>query len=89
MAKGLEAVKHALKQEFEGIEIHEEVDSVNHEFVLNFDIETLPYQVRVSMAYDEDYGSGQVDTDLTKLPIMLLRSSSGKVRVFRRGISSI
>ncbi|HTV56011.1 MAG TPA: hypothetical protein VMI06_14000 [Terriglobia bacterium] len=89
MGKGLEAVKHALKQEFEGIEIHEEVDTVNSEFILNFEVETLPYQVRVSMAYDEDYGSGQVDTDLTKLPIMLLRSGSGKVRVFRRGMSSI
>lgn len=89
MARGLEAVKRALKQEFEGIEIHEEVDGVNHEFILTFDVETFPYQVRVSMAYDQDYGSGQVDTDLAKLPIMLLRSSSGKVRVFRRGIISI
>jgi hypothetical protein len=88
MAEGLDAVKAALKADFGEIEIHEDHDIDTKEFILSFEFNLLPYQVRVTKEYDNDYASGQVNRDLTQLGTMLRASNSGKVHVFRRGIIS-
>ena len=88
MAQGLDAIKSALARDFGNIEIQEDYDIDTREHVLRFEADLLPYQVRVTQEYDDDYESGQVNQDLTQLRSFLRGSNSGKIRVFRTGIIS-
>ena len=88
MAQGLDAVKAALRRDFGKIEIHQDFDIRRREFILSFGANLLLYQVRVSADFDDDYASGQVNIELSRLGPILQASQSGKVRVFSTGIIS-
>jgi len=88
MAQGLDAVKAALIRDFGKIEIQQDHDIDTQDSILNFEVDLLPYQVRVTHEYDNEYASGQLNVDLSQLGSILRASNSGKVRVFRGGIIS-
>jgi hypothetical protein len=88
MAQGLDAVRAALIRDFGEIEIHENYDVDTGDSILSFEVDSLPYQVRVTHEYDNDYASGQLNVDLSQLVYAVRASKSGKVKVFRGGVIS-
>ncbi|MBS1852314.1 MAG: hypothetical protein JST79_15515 [Acidobacteria bacterium] len=89
MAAGVDAVKAQLIRDFGAIEIHEYHDANTLDTVLDFDADKgLPYKVRVTREYDDDYASGQLNIPLDGLGATLRASASGKVRILRNGIIS-
>ena len=88
MAQGLDAVKAALIRDFGEIEIQGNYDIDTKDRILSFEANLLPYQVRITAEYDDDYASGQVNIDLTQLSAILRASNSGKVCVSRKAIIS-
>lgn len=89
MAAGVDAVKAQLIRDFGPIEIHESHDANTKDTVLDFEADKgLPYKVRVTREYDDDYASGQLNVPLDGLGATLRASASGKVRIFTNGIIS-
>jgi hypothetical protein len=89
MGAGVDAVKAQLVQDFGAIEIHEGHDASTKDTLLDFQADKgLPYKVRVTREYDDDYGSGQLNVPLDGLGATLRASASGKVRIFTKGIIS-
>jgi hypothetical protein len=89
MAAGVDAVKAQLVRDFGAIEIHEGHEANTQDTLLDFEADKgLPYKVRVSREYDDDYASGQLNVPLDGLGATLGASASGKVRIFTKGIIS-
>ena len=89
MAAGTDAVKAQLVRDFGAINIDEGFDVNTQEVLLDFEADKgLPYRVRVSREYDNDYASGQLRVDLTGLRALLRTSNNGKVRIMRNGMIS-
>ena len=89
MAAGVDAVRAQLGRDFGAVEIHEGHDGNTQDTLLDFEANKgLPYRVRVSREYDDDYASGQLNVPLDGLGATLRASASGKVRIFTRGIIS-
>ena len=89
MPAGVDAVKAQLVRDFGAIRIHEGFDTNTHDTLLDFEADKgLPYRVRVSREYDDDYASGQLNVPLDGLGATLRASTSGKVRILTNGIIS-
>jgi hypothetical protein len=89
MAAGVDAVRAQLVRDFGAIEIYEGYDANTQDTVLDFEADKgLPYKVRVSREYDDDYASGQLNVPLNRLGATLRASASGKVRILTNGIIS-
>jgi len=89
MAGGVDAVRAQLVRDFGAIEIHEGHDFDTKDTLLDFQADKgLPYRVRVTHEYDADYPSGQLNVLLDGLGTTLRASTSGKVRIFTKGIYS-
>ena len=88
MAAGVDAVKAQLVRDFGAIEIHEGRDFDTQDTLLDFEADKgLPYRIRVTREYDDDYASRQLNVPLDGLGATLRASASGKVRVFTKGDS--
>ena len=89
MAAGVDAVKAQIVRDFGAIEIHEGHDANTQDTLLDFEADKgLPYKVRISREYDDDYASGQLNVPLNGLGATLRASTSGKVRILTNGIIS-
>ena len=85
MAAGVDAIKAQLIRDFGAIEIHGGYDATTQEILLTFEADGgLPYSVRISREYDEDYAAGQLALDLSTLGTTLRDSASGAIRASRR-----
>ncbi|HEU5401141.1 MAG TPA: hypothetical protein VFU86_07280 [Terriglobales bacterium] len=80
MAEGLNAVIGTIEAAG-AVRINERYDFDRHETVVDFERDGLPYQVRVSDEFDEDYASGRSSLDLDTLWPLVRESSSGHALV--------
>jgi hypothetical protein len=71
MAAGVDAVKAQLVRDFGSIKIHESHDANTKDTVLDFQADKgLPYKVRVTREYDDDYASGQLNVHSKDLELL-------------------
>ena len=88
MGLGLNAVRDEIRGEFGAPDTIEHYDSETMATVLGFAAEGRRFVVRLSDEFDEDYGSGQLNVDLSRLGQFLRASKDGKATIRRSGIST-
>jgi hypothetical protein len=86
MAEGLEAVKHAILEQFAVEHLVEGYDPDALCSVIEFDEGSRHFSVRVSQELDDEYGWDEVKVNLSQLGNVLRNSSSGKAVVRIDGI---